>query len=111
MYLATNDLATLGKPVDLVSCFALAGGRVRDSRAEAFIRRIEYVLAERTRRLQFPLLGATDNPTSRQQRVPLSRALLQEINLQRSHTTRVGGIRDPTRLWDREMVSDALVRE
>ena len=75
-YLATNDLAALDKPVDLVSGFALAGGCVRDDGAEVLLRCVEHILAERTWRLQFPLPGATDNPASRQQRVPLRRALL-----------------------------------
>ena len=43
--------------------------------------------------------------------MPLSRALLYEMNYERSHTPWVGGIRDPARLRDRELLSDVLVRE
>jgi hypothetical protein len=107
--LAPNDPAAFDKPVDLICAAAGFGADACHNGGEARLARVEYVLAQRTWRLQRALPSALDHPRARQNRVPLRGALLQQIGDERSDPPRVCRVIDTTGLRHRELMTDRFI--
>ena len=110
-HLAADDRTALDEPVHLVGRLARAGCRARDDGREALLAGVEHVLAEGARRLERALPGPADDPTPREQRVPLGRCVLQKVHDHCAHPPVVGRVFDAAPLRQGELLPYCLVRE
>ena len=110
-HLATDDLAALDEPLQLVGGLARACRDTRNDRIEALLAGVEHVLAERARRLERVLPRSADDPPPGQQRVPLGRRVPQEVRDQCAHAPFMGRVFDAARLRQGELLPHRFVRE
>ena len=92
--LATDNLPALDEAINLVRRLARPYGDAMNYATERSLRRLENILAKRTRRLERSLAGAPDCPALRQHGVALARGLLEQVHDKCAHAARVRRVVD-----------------